>query len=314
MAYTFFIQLAEAILLFFSYAMTAPLEQRSIDFATFTDLQLFEQFAAASYCKSNNNVTADGSKLTCPSHNCPLVEADNVTTVHEFQNSGLLTGVTGYIAVDHTLSLTILAFRGSHSLRNWAADLDFALIPTDICPQCFCHQGFYNSWLEARSGVLAAIKTTASTYPTNRVVVVGHSLGGAIADIAAAEIRKAGTDADLYTYGAPRIAGPALSEYITKQNKGGNFRVTHYDDPVPRLPPRALGYVHISPEYYIDTVTGVVPTAEDITVLSGDVNLLGNTGNDRNRTDVAAHSWYFNRVSACSPKGFEFRKRRDLSR
>lgn len=246
--------------------------------------------------------------------------------------------MTGYIAVDHSLALTVLAFRGSHSFRNWAADLDFALVPTDICPLCFCHQGLYvlsladlfaipsfprhlsrkrntksynsyNSWLEARTGVLAALKATASTYPTYRVIVVGHSLGGAIADVAAAEIRKAGTDADLYTYGAPRIAPPTLSDYITNQNKGGNFRVTHYDDPVPRLPPRAFGYVHISPEYYIDTVTGIVPTAENITVLAGNVNLLGNTGNDRNETDVAAHSWYFNRVGACSGEGFEFRRR-----
>ena len=56
---------------------------------------------------------------------------------------GLLTGVTGYVAVDHTLALTVLAFRGSHSLRNWAADLDIAKVPTDICPECFCHQGLY---------------------------------------------------------------------------------------------------------------------------------------------------------------------------
>lgn len=309
MAFTSPTKLAGAILLFFSYALAAPLERRSLDQTTFTNLQLFEQFAAASYCQSNDNITAGDTKLTCQSGNCPLVEADDVTTVYEFENPGLLTGVTGYIAVDHSLALTVLAFRGSHSFRNWAADLDFALVPTDICPLCFCHQGFYNSWLEARTGVLAALKATASTYPTYRIIVVGHSLGGAIADVAAAEIRKAGTDADLYTYGAPRIAPPTLSDYITNQNKGGNFRVTHYDDPVPRLPPRAFGYVHISPEYYIDTVTGIVPTAENITVLAGNVNLLGNTGNDRNETDVAAHSWYFNRVGACSAGGFEFRRR-----
>ena len=188
----------------------------------------------------------------------------------------------------------------------------------DLCP-CFrlnlqgvklkAHS--YNSWLEARSGVLTALKAVASTYPTYQVVVVGHSLGGAIADIAAAEIRKAGTNADLYTYGAPRIAGATLSNYITNQNQGRNFRTTHYDDPVPRLPPRALGFVHISPEYYIDTVSGVLPTADNITLLEGSVNLSGNTGNDRNKTDVGAHLWYFNAVSACSSNRFEFRKRGD---
>ncbi|CAF9919163.1 MAG: hypothetical protein ALECFALPRED_000986 [Alectoria fallacina] len=290
---------AAVIVLFFSCSLAAPLERRAIDATTFANLQLFEQFAAASYCPGNDNVTAGGTKLTCATDNCPLVAADDVTTVYEFENPGLLTGVTGYVAVDHTLALTILAFRGSHTFRNWAADLDFVQIPTDICPHCFCHQGFYNSWLEARPGVLAALLTTAHQYPTYRVTIVGHSLGGAIADVAAAEIRKAGTPADLYTYGAPRIAGPVLSDYITDQKAGGNYRTTHYDDPVPRLPPRALGFVHISPEYYIDTVTGVVPTAANVTALYGNVNLNGNTGNDKNKTDVLAHGWYFNHVSAC---------------
>ena len=152
---------------------------------------------------------------------------------------------------------------------------------------------------------MATLKTTASTYPDYQVSVVGHSLGGAIAAIAAAEIRKSGTPADMYTYGAPRIAGSVLSDYITKQNKGGNYRVTHYDDPVPRLPPRSVGYVHISPEYYIDTLTGVVPTLDDINMLTGNVNMSGNTGNDKDKTDTKAHGWYFGQVSACGANGVE---------
>lgn len=41
-------------------------------------------------------------------------------------------------------------------------------------------RGFYKSWREARSGVLAALQTAAATNPSYRVVVVGHSLGGAV--------------------------------------------------------------------------------------------------------------------------------------
>lgn len=89
--------------------------------------------------------------------------------------------------------------------------------------------------------------------------------------------------------------------------------MTHYDDPVPRLPPRGplLNYVHVSPEYYIDALTGVVPRAEDVSVFIGNVNLGGNTGNDKDEMDFAAHGWYFGPVSACSPGGFEVRKRVD---
>ena len=227
-------------------------------------------------------------------------------------NSSLVTDVTGYVAIDRTRSLTILAFRGSKSIRNYLADADFPTVPSDICSGCSVDQGFYNSWLEARSGILAALKSTAAANPTYKVVVTGHSLGAAIAAIAAAEIRNSGTNADLYTYGQPRIGGSTVSSYITNQNKGGNFRVTHTDDPVPRLPPLILGFVHISPEYYISSATGAPVTANDITQYTGSVNLRGNTGNIGSGTDTAAHGWYFNKIGACDTSdSLEIYKRSD---
>ena len=217
--------------------------------------------------------------------------------------------MTGYIAVDKTRSLTVLAFRGSESVRNFLADADFPTVPTDICSGCEADQGFYNSWLEARTGVMSALQSSAAANPSYQVVVVGHSLGGAIAAIAAAELRDQGSNTDLYTYGQPRIGGSTISNYITNQNKGGNFRVTHYDDPVPRLPPLLLGFVHISPEYYIDTGNYVPVTAADITELTGSINLLGNTGNIGDGVDLDAHGWYFNNISSCDTSdSLEFKR------
>ncbi|KAL8762336.1 MAG: hypothetical protein Q9184_001643 [Pyrenodesmia sp. 2 TL-2023] len=221
--------------------------------------------------------------------------------------SSLQTDVTGYVAIDNTRSLTVLAFRGSRSVRNFVTDANFPATKTDICDSCTAHAGFWNSWVEARPGVMAALKTAAASHPNNRVVIVGHSLGGAIADFAAASIRKSGVVADLYTYGAPRIAGSALSDFITNQNMGGNFRVTHKDDPVPRLPPVLLGFVHISPEYYISSPNDVVPTPNDITKYTGSINLLGNSGNNPLTTDLSAHGWYFNDIGACGGGEFEFK-------
>ncbi|KAL9060815.1 MAG: hypothetical protein Q9206_000861 [Seirophora lacunosa] len=300
------------LLLLFTETFASPLaltrlNLRAISSSDYSNLAFFEQFAAAAYCPLNNRDKAGGTKITCSAGNCPLVESNDVVSVYEFENS-LKTDVTGYVAIDNTRSLTVLAFRGSQSVRNFVTNVNFPATQTDICPSCTAHAGFWDSWVEARPGVMAALKTAAASHPGNRVAIVGHSLGGAIASLAAAEIRKSGVTADLYTYGAPRIAGAALSNFISKQDMGGNFRVTHKNDPVPRLAPVVLGFVHISPEYYISSPNNVVPTANDITKYTGAINLLGNSGNNPLSTDVDAHGWYFNAISACGDGDFELKK------
>ncbi|OCK83464.1 putative extracellular lipase [Lepidopterella palustris CBS 459.81] len=276
------------------YAAPITDEKRSISSDLFSTLNLMEQYAAASYCSTNYDTTVN-TKVECPAGNCPLVQADTTDTLSEFENS-LITDVTGFVAVDNTNELVVVSFRGSASIKNWITDLDFTTVATDICSGCTAHQGFWNSWVEARSNVLAAVKSVATANPNYQVVAVGHSLGGAIAALAAAELRNAGYNTALYTFGSPRIAGQALSDYITNQ-QGGNYRVTHYNDPVPRLPPVAFGFVHISPEYYIDKPDFQTAAASDIRVYTGNVNYNGNGA--WILTDILAHTWYFNSIAQC---------------
>ncbi|KAF2197958.1 alpha/beta-hydrolase [Delitschia confertaspora ATCC 74209] len=273
--------------------IAAPLVERGINSDLLANFNLFEQYAAAAYCSGNND--SPNSKVTCPYGNCPLVQAASTITLTEFQNS-LRTDVTGFVATDTTNNLTILSFRGSASIQNWLTNLDLSTIPTDLCPGCTAHSGFWSSWLESRTGVLDAIKTAARENPGYKLIVTGHSLGGAIATLAAAELRNSGYETALYTFGAPRIAGPKLSSFISQQ-PGGNYRVTHWNDPVPRLPPIPMGFVHVSPEYYIDKGNNQAVGSGDVKVLEGSVNLRGNSG--WLVTDVGAHAWYFNDIAKC---------------
>jgi hypothetical protein len=63
------------------------------------------------------------------------------------------------------------------------------------------------------------------------------------------------------------------------------------------MPFEAMGYVHISPEYYISSGIGATPDVGDIMVYQG---LTGKKGNAAWLfTDMLAHTWYFNSVANC---------------
>lgn len=206
--------------------------------------------------------------------------------------------MTGFVALDHTNKAIVVSFRGSQSIDNWLTNFDFGLVPTDLCSRCTAHAGFWRSWTDARDAVIPAVKATAVAYPSYQIAATGHSLGGAVAAFAAAQLRNQGMSVALYTFGSPRVGGTVLSSYISAQ-KGGNYRVTHWNDPVPRLPLLTLGYVHISPEYYIGVKNGVDVRAEDFKVYEGAVNLFkGNAA--WLLTDVEAHRFYFARMYSCA--------------
>ncbi|KAI9831661.1 MAG: hypothetical protein M1819_004727 [Sarea resinae] len=283
-----------------SLALPAVLESRDVSPSLLATFNLFEQYAAASYCTENNNST--GSKLTCSVGNCPEVEAANTYTVIEFQNS-LVTDVTGYVAVDSTNELIVVAFRGSESLRNWLSDADFPYVASNLCDGCLVDQGFWDSWSEAKSDILSAAKNASTQYPNYQIVVTGHSLGAAIATFAAAELRIDGYTAALYNFGSPRVGNLKTTELIGNQT-GGNYRITHFDDPVPKLPPDLIGYTHISPEYWITTGNSIPVADNDISLCYGDDNNTCNGGTAVG-LDIAAHKWYFGPIDSCYPLQIE---------
>ena len=135
---------------------------------------------------------------------------------------------------------------------------------TELCQDGMAHQGFLASWKEVREAVLDQSDWWMQNYRGYKIVLVGHSLGGAIATLAAAEIKKRAHDAkseitvDLYTYGAPRVGNQQLIDLITNQGMGDIYIVKHYNDLIPRLPPTEFpklswNYADFPIEYYIDT-------------------------------------------------------------
>ncbi len=138
-----------------------------------------------------------------------------------------------------------LAFRGTdpHSPRDWATDLNFWLSgPLGV------HRGFWTAWTQIRPSVLAWLHESR---PPDRVpfelVLGGHSLGGALAQVAAFDLSERFAIAGVFTFAAPRVGALAFrNEYCRRAAAGGlnldvvTRRVNCGQDTVPSVPPPPL--------------------------------------------------------------------------
>ncbi|KAM7183476.1 Alpha/Beta hydrolase fold [Rhypophila sp. PSN 637] len=285
----------QLILVFAIGIRALPLDRRDVSPQQLSSLVFFSQYAAISYCNSGN---APGQAVTCSANNCPLVQADGAVTHVGFATPILDT--RGLIAIDPARSLIVVSFRGSISVRNWITDASFTQIPCTLGIGCLVHAGFASAWSEVSAVVLAGVASARAANPPYTVVSTGHSLGGAIATLAAAYLREAGHPTDLYTYGSPRVGNSVFAKHVTEtQGLGAEYRVTHTDDPVPKLPPITTNYRHLSPEYWINTDNNAI-AASQIEVCTGYATLGCNAGTLG--ANATAHVWYFGHISGCGPE------------
>lgn len=214
--------------------------------------------------------------------------------------------MTGFIALDHTRKLIVIAFRGTESIRNYLVDFEIWLKKIHLCKGCKAHAGYWLTWKTSRHEVLSALRNATALQPDYKLIVTGHSLGGALATLCAADLRHRGHELSLYSYGSPRTCNTALANWITGQ-VGGNFRVTHLNDPVVQLPLPLGGYQHFAPEYYLDNPTNDTANISNIAVLQGVNNIAGSAGQAFDPS-FAPHIWYFNNVTSCMGTVFQFKK------
>ncbi|KAI2463382.1 alpha/beta-hydrolase [Annulohypoxylon bovei var. microspora] len=277
-------------------------DRAAVTTAEVSTLEFYAQYAGAGYC---NSEAAAGATVTCSDDVCPAVTAAGAKVVASF--SGVITDIEGFVSSDDTNKLIVASFKGSSSIRNWIADLSFILVSCDLVSGCLMHAGFLTAYSEIATALLAALKKAQAAQPTYKIVFTGHSLGGAVATVAAANAREQGYAADLYTYGSPRVGNKAFVSFVTAQ-AGAEYRVTHLDDPVPRLPPIVLDYRHTSPEYWLSTGTANTTSyaAADIDVCDGFANTKCNAGTGG--LDIDAHLNYFEPISGCGASGLSWKR------
>lgn len=180
----------------------------------------------------------------------------------------------------------LVVFRGTYSISNAIFDLStipqpYVPYPGDDknnrkCTNCTVHSGFYASWQLTRPTIKKLVTAAINQNPSYELVLVGHSLGGAVAALGALEFDSMGYKPQVTTFGEPRIGNDAFVQYLDKTfhlnssssstafGKKSSFRrVTHIGDPIPLLPLAEWGYQSHGGEIFINKA--------DLPVLTNDI-------------------------------------------
>ena len=135
---------------------------------------------------------------------------------------------------------TILSFAGTDpvSLANWVSNFNFRTEPGSIA------DGFRQAFEAVQDQVLAIAQARPADQP---LFVTGHSLGGALAAIAAQALQANQIDvASVYTFGMPRPGSVAFARDTYNPVLGGRtYRLVHGNDIVPTVAPSTLGLRHV---------------------------------------------------------------------
>ena len=140
------------------------------------------------------------------------------------------------VAIDE--DLVLVAFRGTANRRNWLINLN--TFGTEAGGYGKVHGGFYHAFHAARPALEQYIAQNA---PADRkLVLAGHSLGGALATVAAAEWFQLYDLLSVYTVGQPAAGKRDFRQFVSEQFGDRYFRMVNEDDLVPMVPP---GYKHV---------------------------------------------------------------------
>lgn len=150
--------------------------------------------------------------------------------MHFFDDEQFGTDTQAFIT--HHEEIILIAVRGTFSKADALRDANAHQVPF-VDGVGKAHEGFYQAYRAMRDFVMQYLD---QFHIGQRIVICGHSLGGAIALLLAEGLRRIpdrNYNILLYTYGAPRAAD---AEFTTGAAALVHHRIVNHNDPVPSVP------------------------------------------------------------------------------
>jgi hypothetical protein len=134
----------------------------------------------------------------------------------------------------------VLAFRGTSNFNEWLSDANFINKKVNIGGQSLnVHRGFWNVFNEMQKPITQLVENFITRGDVKRIIVTGHSLGGAVASIAAPYLRASyDIPVELTTFEAPRVFDRKSTTKVEEMI--GSDNITRLIDPKDIVP--KVGY------------------------------------------------------------------------
>ncbi len=191
------------------------------------------------------------------------------------QNDALLVVSTAYLVQSRSGRVAVLAFRGTDPASFVSMFADGEVMQRPFGGHGV-HSGFYANveavWDDVSDALGAALRgehlddggaPVALPSKLEKLYVTGHSLGGAMAVLAAARLFGRGYEAwnpkrlvqGVYTFGQPMVGDKGFAESCERSFGAKLFRHVYRTDVVPHLPPRSgIPYAHTGKEWRSESV------------------------------------------------------------
>ncbi|MBL4857121.1 MAG: lipase family protein [Idiomarina sp.] len=169
-----------------------------------------------------------------------MLEAELVKTFNAGESQAILIKTNQFL---------VLSFRGTEptELKDIKTDAKANLI------KCVTEGKVHSGFHDAFNLIELDINQSLSEFPELPLFITGHSLGGALATIAAKRITHNGGNAACYTYGAPRVS----DDHWLMTMKTPIYRVVNSSDGVTMVPPPGFTITAVS------WLIGFVPAVGD---------------------------------------------------
>jgi predicted lipase len=134
----------------------------------------------------------------------------------------------GFVAQNNKSKSVFVTFRGTETPEDWLSNI---AINQTAHPWGPVEEGFAKLYAQCSSAVLDAVQRLGAP----KVVATGHSLGGALSTLAAADLAIKQIAVELYNFASPRTGSPSFADTFN-QKVATAWRTVNTEDLVTTVP------------------------------------------------------------------------------